>query len=247
MKNRITTIEAASILIFCSVLCAEAHARGGVPRQRVSTLKAMLRHAVPPGATRAQRKQWGDVVRKAVRRAGRGAMRDLRTIIKHPSVSVHRDDPSNGAVRLRLLGLNHQAELSRGRLAVGHRHFSVQPANHYMPDGKRFSFTHKGVEVTRAEDKQKLKVDYKVNGLAFKDGGTVAVQHLVVKPDGAALDYSLKPGVRQMTSMLRDVGREMARLYPDARRLEIDRYRATMGYEGPKKRVKEYDLDLFRR
>jgi len=238
----------AALMALAPLVASTAQARGGVPRARVETYRKVLAQGIPRGASRAERKAYGNLVRKAFRRAGRANMRDLKSLMRQPNLTVNRTRSSAGSAQLSLEGRDHMAKFAGGKLSLRLKNFTTTPSLYAGENGHSFNFTRHGIKARDTISKKKVILDYDVHGMVGLEGGAVKVKGLAVKPVGHALTYQFRPGVREMKAMLEDVGREMARMYPSSKTLVLDRYRATTGYTGAeKKRVKTYDLDLFRR
>jgi hypothetical protein len=226
------------------------------PGARVA-IRAGLTAAKAAGLDRAARRELGRSLSAAARAATRADRRDLGALLRDGSLRVEL-----GARGPALVGGEHRATLVEGKLRLESRRLEWAPQREpaTTPLGFRFlvsgpfRYRQPGVKAIDTASGREVELPYAVYGRLEqdrRDPRRVIVFDPTVEPVDTPHTYRYKPGPGAMKQLLGAVGKEVARLYPDAEQMVVWRDRDTAGYGAGSGRDKQktmaYDLRLFRR
>ncbi len=220
-------------------------------------LRAGLVAAKAAGLDRTTRRDLGRSLAAAARAATRADRRDLGALLRDGSLRVER-----GARGPELVGSEHRARLVDGRLFLESRRLEWSPQREpaSTPLGFRFlvsgpfRYRQPGVRALDTTSGREVELSYAVFGRLEqdrRDPRRVIVFDPTVEPSDTPHTYRYRPGPGAMKQLLAAVGKEVARLYPEAEQMVVWRDHDTDGYgagsERGKQKTMEYDLRLFRR
>jgi hypothetical protein len=212
-----------------------------------------LRAAAGAGISRSQRRELGDALRRAARQATTADRKDLARMLDGANLAVTR-----GPAGVTLEGRRYRARLQSGRLVLNNRNLQWGESSEWgFRDGTyskirsgNFRLLQPNTTARDTRTDRDTRLTYAVWGLATEDRTDPRRLYVIdptVEPVGHAHTYRFKPGPGAMKTLLRATGRELARLFPEARTLVVRRWRDTAGYDGNAEKTMEYDMELFRR
>lgn len=222
-----------------------------------AAIRAGLTAAKTAGLDRAARRDLGRSLSTASRAATRADRRDLGALLRDSGLRVEL-----GAHGPALVGSEHRATLEGGKLRLESRRLEWAPQREpaTTPLGFRFlvsgpfRYRQPGVTALDTASGREVKLGYVVFGRLEqdrRDPRRVIVFDPTVEPVDTPHTYRYKPGPGAMKQLLAAVGKEVARLYPEAEQMVVWRDRDTDGYGAGsgrgKQKTMEYDLRLFRR
>jgi hypothetical protein len=238
---------------FVTSLLLVASPAAGLAEGDRPAIRAGVRAARTAGLERAERRLLGRALAAAVRMAPRADRRDLGELLRDPALRVTRE----GGVA-KLVGSAYAASLSEGKLRLESRRLEWSPQRQWGGSGflvsGPFRYKQPGVLATDTSTGREVPLTYAVYGRLeqdYRDPRRVIVVDPTVEPVDAPHTYRYKPGSGAMKQLLGAVGKEVARLYPDAAKMIIWRDRDTAGYGAAtgrgRQKTMDYDLALFRR
>lgn len=212
------------------------------------------------GLSRQERQQLGRALLSAAKQGPRGDRRDLQGLLDEPRLTITKSGSS-----VTLTGPRHTATLAGGKLSLRSTTLKFSAREDWGFRGGKytklrsgsFSIDQPGISAKDTKSGQSVKLTYRVFGQVLEDrhdARRLIVFDPTVEPVDKAHTYRYKPGPAAMKSLLQRVGRELAREFPGAQKLVVQRWRDTQGYgarkDGQSAKAKDkemvYDLKLFR-
>lgn len=237
------------VLLVSFALPAAARERAGWFGRYRNAVRAAARAGIPRGERRAL----GTALRQAARQATPADRKDLARMLGDTGLRVERSPAG-----VTLESSTHRASLRSGRLVLQNRNLQWGATDEWGFRGGKytkirsghFRLTKPGIAARDTTTGRDTRLSYAVWGLAAEDRADPRRLYVIdptVEPVGRSHTYRYRPGPGAMKTLLRAVGRELARKFPDARTLVVRRWRDTAGYQSGAEKTMEYDMRLFRR